>query len=197
MVPHATSEFERRRSSSSHPSNKLKFPEYTDPIEFAEDGEGEDISRGPSPRPLPHGLPPGLHSSERWPTRRDSTAKSWASWASNGRLRDTRHGRQKSLSEAIHTVRTRKASMSENAHEIAQSLKAPVSVRLVVCSHVFYTKPILANTSQAALCLLVRYFDPHKYIFQGHLNRPTKARHTNRDPIPARILLVRLPIMAR
>jgi len=146
MVPHATSELERRRSSSSQP---LKFPDFTDPFEH--DGEGEDISRGPSPRPLPNGLPPGLHSSERWPTRRDSTAKSWASWASNGRLRDTRHGRQKSLSEAIRTVRTRKASISENAQEIAQALKAPVSFRLVMLCGFWYGTSILTNTSSKAI----------------------------------------------
>ena len=40
--------------------------------------------------------------------------------------------RQKSLSEAFRTIRTRKASVSENAAEIAEALKAPLSVKLVV-----------------------------------------------------------------
>ncbi|CZT23843.1 related to glucose-6-phosphate/phosphate and phosphoenolpyruvate/phosphate antiporter [Ramularia collo-cygni] len=165
MLPHATSDVERRRSSSQQPPSK--FPDFTDPFPSSFDGEqeqrhgqggedvfesgGEDISRGPSPRPLPNGLPPGLHSSERWPTRRDSTAKSWASWASNGRLRDTRPGRQKSLSEAIRTVRRRKASMSENAQEIAQALKAPVSMRLVLLCAFWYGTSILTNTSSKAI----------------------------------------------
>lgn len=195
MVPHATSELERRRSSSSQPPSKFKFPDYNDPIEFAND-EGEDISRGPSPRPLPQGLPPGLHSSERWPTRRDSTAKSWASWASNGRLRENRPGRQKSLSEAIRTVRTRKASISENAQEIAQSLKAPVSFRLVVCSHSFSKSTTLANINQAALRNLVRHFNSHEHFFQGHLDRTTETCHTDHNPIPPRFILVRLPLSA-
>lgn len=43
------------------------------------------------------------------------------------------HGRQKSLSEAYKTIRTRKASVSENMHEVAEALKAPVSWKLVVC----------------------------------------------------------------
>ena len=133
MVPHATNKFERRRSSSPQPTpTTYKFPD------FGQDQDGmeyedtfEDISRGPSPKPLLNGLPPGLHSSERWPARRESKPSSWKSWA-NGVGR-TRHGRQKSLSEAIRTVRTRNASISENAQEIADSLKAPISYKLVVC----------------------------------------------------------------
>jgi solute carrier family 35 protein E1 len=126
MVPHATTAAERRSSSS-------RFPDFiSDPLEFPEDAISEDISRGPSPGPLPNGLPAGLHSSERWPARKDSNARSWASWASNGRADKNRKGRQKSLSEAIRTVRERKMSISQNAHEIAESLKAPVSFKLVV-----------------------------------------------------------------
>lgn len=133
MVPHATN-VEQRRSSSVRPAPaKFKFPDFSNEhaVEF-EDDEYSGNSRGPSPRPLPNGLPPGLHSSERWPARKESSLRSWASWAANGKLGGTRPNRQKSLSEAIRTVRTRKASISENAHEIAESLKAPVSLRLVV-----------------------------------------------------------------
>ena len=64
----------------------------------------------------------------------------WSAWT-NGSAGGARHGRQKSLSEAIKTVRTRKMSISENAHEIAESLKAPVSYKLIVCiSKHFATK---------------------------------------------------------
>lgn len=42
------------------------------------------------------------------------------------------HGRQKSLSDAFRTIRTRNGSFSQNAHEIADALKAPVSPKLVV-----------------------------------------------------------------
>lgn len=42
------------------------------------------------------------------------------------------HGRQKSLSEAIRTIRTRNGSVSQNVHEITDALKAPVSARLIV-----------------------------------------------------------------
>lgn len=43
-----------------------------------------------------------------------------------------RHGRQKSLSEAFRTIRTRKGSVSQNAHELADALKAPLSPKLIV-----------------------------------------------------------------
>jgi solute carrier family 35 protein E1 len=62
-----------------------------------------------------------------------------------------RHGRQKSLSEAIQTVRTRKASISENAHEIAESLKAPVSWKLIILCGVWYTTSIMTNASSKAI----------------------------------------------
>ena len=46
--------------------------------------------------------------------------------------RGSRHDRQKSIGEAIKNVRTRKGSIGHNAHEIADSLKAPVSPAITV-----------------------------------------------------------------
>lgn len=45
----------------------------------------------------------------------------------------SRHVPQKSLSDAIRTIRTRKGSVSADAQELAEALKAPVSFQLVVC----------------------------------------------------------------
>jgi hypothetical protein len=42
------------------------------------------------------------------------------------------HERQKSLGDAIRTIKNRHGSVSQNAHEIADALKAPVSARLIV-----------------------------------------------------------------
>lgn len=69
-------------------------------------------------------------SAEQWRPRRDSRL-TYANGTAQGP--STRHGRQKSLSEAIRTIRTRKASVSQNAHEIADALKAPLSPKLIVC----------------------------------------------------------------
>jgi solute carrier family 35, member E1 len=150
MVPHVTTAFDRRGSSSTHTTTPTTYPFPDFASQIPEEDGGGVISRGPSPRPLPNGLPPGLHSSERWPIKKQSKPGSWASWM-NGSQRVTRHGRQKSLSEAIHTVRTRKASISENAHEIAESLKAPVSYKLVILCNIWFAASILTNTSSKAI----------------------------------------------
>lgn len=55
---------------------------------------------------------------------------SWNNHNSNGSGRG--HTRQKSLSDAFRTIRTRNGSFSQNAHEIADALKAPVSPKLIV-----------------------------------------------------------------
>ncbi|EMC96158.1 hypothetical protein BAUCODRAFT_69355 [Baudoinia panamericana UAMH 10762] len=150
MVPHATegSGVERRRSSSANPNGKFKFPdlqpEYVDGVP---EETAEDISRDRTPQPLPNGLPPGLHSSERWPSRK----RDWSAWAKGASADGARHSKQKSLTEAIRTVRTRKASISENAQEIAESLKAPVSGRLVVLCMLWYGSSILTNTSSKTI----------------------------------------------
>lgn len=64
------------------------------------------------------------------------------------------HGRQKSLSEAYKHIRTRKGSVSANAHEIAEALKAPVSWKLVVCLYLsiqLLTVYILMNSHRVLL----------------------------------------------
>lgn len=155
MVPHATQRIEERRSSSNHahfsrtnPNQTFKFPELNDD-EYTNEAL-DDFSREGSPRPLPNGLPQGLHSSERWPARRASNAGSWNSWA-NGKEHKGRHGRQKSLNEAIKMARTRKMSISETGHEIAESLKAPVSWKLILLCGFWYSTSILTNTSSKAI----------------------------------------------
>lgn len=82
------------------------------------------------------------------PARRSSATFSNGSWTSrkdynytrsngrsNGQINGTSTGRtrQKSLSEAIRTIHARRGSVSANAQEIAEALKAPVSLKLVVC----------------------------------------------------------------
>lgn len=108
-----------------------KFPD------LAEEDLTAVESRSPSPRPLP--LLNTLHSHERWQARRDSrmgmAGHNWTNGngsAFTGAHGGVRHGRQKSLSEAIRTVRDRKGSVTQNAHEIAEALKAPVSGKLIV-----------------------------------------------------------------
>ncbi|KAI7303185.1 hypothetical protein KC315_g15810, partial [Hortaea werneckii] len=159
MALPATGGLEQRRRSSSvaNANGNFKFPDVSHEYmntPFDED-ELQDISRGPSPKPLPNGLPHGLHSSERWPAKKNARAMQWSSWA-NGSAKGGRHGRQKSLSEAIHTVRSRRMSVSENAHEIADSLKAPVSLKLILLCGLWYATSILTNTSSKAILTALR-----------------------------------------
>jgi solute carrier family 35 protein E1 len=69
---------------------------------------------------------------DRWQPRRSSRAQRFNGGPIYPQAGPSRHGRQKSLSEAIRTIRTRSGSVTQNAHEIADALKAPVSPRLVV-----------------------------------------------------------------
>lgn len=144
----------RRRSSSNasrpNANGNFKFPDLaTDTDHFPSEAPVDEdavYSREGSPKPLPNGIG-GMHHLHS--ARRSSHATS--NWTPK-----TRHGRQKSLSEAIGSIRSarasgRKASISQNAHEIAESLKAPVSYRLVGLCAFWYASSILTNTSSKAI----------------------------------------------
>ena len=123
---------ERRWSTSS--TGKEKFPDldhspsgdYLTAIDATDEG-ATTSSRTPSPAKSN-----GILHSERWQARKDHHLV----WG-NGHTNVTpprQHGRQRSLSDAFKTIRSRKASVSENAREVAEALKAPVSMKIVVCT---------------------------------------------------------------
>jgi len=71
----------------------------------------------------------GGSSGDQWQSRKDSVR-----WAQDQNYTGNKgHSRQKSLSDAFRTIRTRRGSVSANVHEISDALKAPVSPKLVVC----------------------------------------------------------------
>lgn len=128
---------ERRWSASSSRTETFKFPDFEQPLPSRdsltthkeEERSAKTSARTPSPNPA--SKPNGILHSGRWQHRRDSHL-AWGN--TNGHLvgSGTRHGRQKSLSDAIRNIRTRKGSVSANAQELAEALKAPVSIKLVV-----------------------------------------------------------------
>lgn len=61
------------------------------------------------------------------------------------------HSRQKSIGEALRTIRSRHGSVSQNAHEIADALKAPLSPKLVVLCIIWYGSSALTNTSSKSI----------------------------------------------
>lgn len=95
-------------------------------------------SRGGSPNRAAEHIVKGHHwrpPGGLWDPARSKTQGGRTAWAPNKTAATpmaTRHSRQKSLSEAIRTIRTRKGSMSQNAHEVVDALKAPLSWKLIV-----------------------------------------------------------------
>ncbi|KAK3315187.1 triose-phosphate transporter family-domain-containing protein [Apodospora peruviana] len=87
-------------------------------------------------------------SSDRWHTRRDSRVK-WASKDHPSSPSSFGHARQTSISKAIRHIRS--GSMSQNAHEIADALRAPVSYRLVTLCVIWYWSSALTNTSSKSI----------------------------------------------
>ncbi|TKX19456.1 hypothetical protein C1H76_8304 [Elsinoe australis] len=139
---------DRRSSSSATQSGRVKFPELT-PEQLQNGSAVDDRPYSPSPGPLPDLT--RLHSGERWPGRREQSLEK-SMWSNDRRYTGgTRHGRQKSLSEAIRTVRDRRGSVTQNAAEIADALKAPVSLKLVALCGLWYATSILSNASSKAI----------------------------------------------
>lgn len=153
----STTRVERRSSSAVQPSpTTYKFPDISEEVlHLPNDSAIADGSRSPSPSPRPLGIPPHLHSNERWQGRRSLDYRMNGNTWGNGTAHITpsggytapsggpKHGRQKSLSEAIRNVRGRKNSVSQNAHEIADALKAPISGRLIVRRKIIRKTPQL------------------------------------------------------
>lgn len=116
-----------------------KFPDH---IDIPQMGNGS--AREPSPLHSPSTYSNGSAAQDRWlpVPRRDNGHANGRQWSAAGRG----HGRQKSLSDAFRTIRARNGSISQNAQEIADALKAPVSPKLVVC--ILYTIRKEANLCQ-------------------------------------------------
>jgi hypothetical protein len=91
------------------------------------------VSDSPASITTPPALPNGVafHPSDRWlpVPRRDHNGWAARNGSANG---NGRHNRQKSLTDAFRTIRARNGSVSQNAHEIADALRAPVSPKLIV-----------------------------------------------------------------
>ncbi|KAH8677533.1 triose-phosphate transporter [Xylariales sp. PMI_506] len=132
-----------------------KFPDHIDAPMFANNGWRE-----PSPA---RGYTNGMNGAaqpafERWQPRRDSHQTrnlKWGAQMGNGAMPPRGHGRghskQKSISEAFRTIRDRNGSVSQNAHEIADALKAPVSAKLIALCILWYTSSALTNTSSKSI----------------------------------------------
>ncbi|KAK3320964.1 triose-phosphate transporter family-domain-containing protein [Cercophora scortea] len=133
-------------NGAAHHQETEKFPDF-DVGHVFPNGNG----RAPSPR-RQNGYTNGASNgatqpSGMWNPRRDSrvrwNTKREAPPAAYG------HGRQQSITNAIRHIRS--GSMSHNAHEIADALRAPVSYSLVILCMMWYWSSALTNTSSKSI----------------------------------------------
>ncbi|KAI5863530.1 TPT-domain-containing protein [Durotheca rogersii] len=166
-MPHSTSSGSYPRDSSvprpgsKHPGERdgdpssglEKFPDHVDSPSMRANG-----SRSISPAGLNAygvGLSGGPQlNGDRWQPRRDLSESRGVRWGSPlgpsaGLARG--HGQQKSISEAFRTIRGRNSSVSQNAHEIADALRAPISPKLVILCIMWYMSSALTNTSSKSI----------------------------------------------
>lgn len=87
-------------------------------------------------------------SDDRWQPRGGGSALG-VKWGASGQPARG-HGRQKSINDAIKNIRARNGSVSQNAHEIADALRAPVSPTLIVC------RPQRPQKAVACACSLIQ-----------------------------------------
>lgn len=147
-MPHSTTSGSYSRESSVPRSNPKSLTGLGDEDDEANSGleKFPDHIDSPSMRGLvgrpfsPGGLNGygvGLNGAarlngDRWMPAASRNAR-WSPLASSAPVPPrAAHGPQKSISEAFRTIRGRRASVSQNAHEIADALRAPVSAKLVV-----------------------------------------------------------------
>lgn len=116
-----------------------KFPDHIDSPMMANGAVTDSPASVTTPPALPNGV--AFHPSDRWlpVPRRDHNGWGARNGSANG---SGRHNRQKSLTDAFRTIRARNGSVSQNAHEIADALRAPVSPKLIV------------SNGSTSLCLL-------------------------------------------
>lgn len=145
-MPHSTSSASERRDPSqnrskgkrdasvdSREATTEKFPDFDSSSNFYTSGSGPTLAQA-RPGSRQNGYSNGssaLSTGERWAPRKDSSARG-VKWGATG-TPSRGHGRQKSITEAVRNIRARGGSVSQNAHEIAGALRAPVSPRLIVC----------------------------------------------------------------
>jgi solute carrier family 35, member E1 len=101
------------RDSSPHSQSSPidPFPSFVDETkDVASNGKPQDGQHGPD---------------DAWQPRK-------AGYVTWNHKPASKHRPRKSISETITTIRTRNASISANAHEIAEALRAPVSYKLIV-----------------------------------------------------------------
>lgn len=182
------------RQSSPQPAPSYPFPQFS-ANESQSHSQYGGRSRSRSPLPSVAATPNGTVPSSRWQSRKDASMP----W-NNGSLRGSgsRHGRQKSLSDALETIRTRRGSVTANAQELAEALKAPISPRLIVSRPMLHSRMayaelfdiLIESFCAVPMRYLVRHIHNVQYVLQIYPHRLSEARHPHSDTIRLRVILV-------
>ncbi|CAD6451994.1 ba92610f-c55f-45ef-bcb7-569d15600a6f [Sclerotinia trifoliorum] len=133
-------------TKASSRTSMEKFPDL-DTTDTFDQYDGQQSYNSRKTNGYANGGPPPV---DRWQPQRNGRMRgdSWTNAeSSNGRG----HKKQKSLSDAFKTIKSRKGSMSANVHEISDALKAPVSPKLIVLCIVWYLSSALTNTSSKSI----------------------------------------------
>lgn len=121
----------RDASVDSREATTEKFPDF----------ESSSSTFNPTPATngrsanRPNGYANGAtaYGGDNWRPRSQSTARG-AKWTASLPGQAMRgHGRQKSINDTLREIRARGGSVSQNAHQVAGALRAPVSPKLIVC----------------------------------------------------------------
>ncbi|KAI0025242.1 TPT-domain-containing protein [Xylariomycetidae sp. FL0641] len=169
-MPHSTTSGSNARDSSisrsytksitdndSEPDSGLeKFPDHIDSPSMRGFAARSMSPAGLSGYGVGLGLNGGVQAHlDRWQPRRDMSAsrgvRFGAATAPSAGPRGPSHGRQKSIGEAFRTMRDRNGSVSQNAHELAGALRAPVSPKLIALCIMWYMSSALTNTSSKSI----------------------------------------------
>lgn len=194
-MPHSTlTGSEHRPSSASaraapHFKSSTEPREGTEPFPLHNDAVFlEESSRTPSPH-VANGIISGPPSGERWQMHNEKPDRTyWSSKKPSISIRS--HGRQKSIGDAFRTIRTRKGSVSANAHELADALKAPVSPMLIVCrSTRGYDIVMLIAVVDIVYCVVL-LFRSYEHIFEIHSQRISQTSYAYTHTIRFRVHLL-------
>lgn len=127
----------------------------------------------PTNRRFSHSQRDGLN--DMWQPRQPAHI----TWQRPNGLDASKHRPRKSISDAITTIRTRNASMSANAQELAEALKAPISYKLIVSRNdligIFWLIEKLIDNAIGILPRLVHDLSSHQHLLQINSQCSQKA----------------------
>ncbi|KAJ9149905.1 Triose-phosphate transporter [Pleurostoma richardsiae] len=163
-MPHSTSPGSSRRAASQSRVSVLKThgDAISDSLESTEKFPDFDAGlsgshvRSASPRKLNGYSNRRASSTDRWLPRSNSQTRGVRWGLANQSALPAHasgygHGRQRSISNALNNIRGRAGSMSQNAHEIAGVLRAPVSPKLIMLCVMWYASSAMTNTSSKSI----------------------------------------------